>query len=53
MLTFGDSVSVGNFVATPYELDYGGEGTVNVTGISVVEVAGDQIAHQYFFDQFR
>jgi hypothetical protein len=53
VLTFGDSVSVGNFVAAPYELDHGGEGTVNATGISVVEVVGDQIAHQYLFDQFR
>jgi hypothetical protein len=50
VLSTGDSVSKGSFVATPYEWDWTGTGTITFTGISVVEIVGDQVVTHYIFN---
>lgn len=53
VLQFGDSVTDGRFVATPFTWTLTGSGSVNYSGISIVKVVGDQVVVQYIVDRSR
>ncbi len=53
VLEFGDSVTDGRFVASPFTWTLTGSGSVNHSGISIVKVVGDQVVVQYIVDRSR